>query len=98
MRKEIKHTWKLHLRSDLSLEQLVEKLNPVIRGWIQYCGMTCKTELSGLANYINTRLIKWVRRKYLSLKIHKQRACDWLARVHNADPTLLEHWKLFKVC
>lgn len=98
MRKVIKHTWKLHLRSDLSLEQLVEKFNSVIRGWIQYYGMTYKTELSGLANYINMRLVKWARRKYLSLKIHKQRAYDWLARVYNANPTLFEHWKLFKVC
>ncbi|MBT9137077.1 MAG: hypothetical protein DDT34_02164 [Firmicutes bacterium] len=98
MRKEIKHTWKLHVRSDLSLEQLAEKFNPVIRGWIQYYGMTYKTKLGDLANYINMRLVKWARRKYLNLKIHKQRAYDWLARVYNANQALFEHWKLFKVC
>ena len=98
MRKEIKCAWKLHLRSDLSLEQLAEKFNPVIRGWIYYYGMAYKTELRGLANYINMRLVKWARRKYISLKFHKQRAYDWLARVYNANPPLFEHWKLFKVC
>ena len=98
MRQEIRLRWKLHLRSDLSLEELAEKYNPVIRGWIQYYGKFYKTELISLANYINMRLVKWARRKYLSLKIHKQSAYDWLVRVYNANPTLFEYWKLFKVC
>jgi hypothetical protein len=45
MRQEIRLRWKLHLRSDLSLEELAEKYNPVIRGWIQYYGKFYKTEL-----------------------------------------------------
>jgi len=55
MRQEIRLRWKLHLRSDLSLEELAEKYNPVIRGWIQYYGKFYKTELISLANYINMR-------------------------------------------
>ena len=98
MRKQVKFQWRLHLRSDASLEELAEKYNAVIRGWIQYYGKFYKTELSSLANYINMRLVKWARRKYKSMKIHKQRAYDWLVRVYNAKPTLFEYWKLFKVC
>ena len=98
MRKQVKLQWRLHLRSETSLEGLAEKYNPVIRGWIQYYGKFYKTELSSLANYINLRLVKWARRKYKSLKTHKQKAYDWLVRVYNANPTLFEYWKLFKVC
>ncbi|HQD40448.1 MAG TPA: group II intron maturase-specific domain-containing protein [Bacillota bacterium] len=28
--------WKLHLRSDKSLEDLARMFNPVIKGWISY--------------------------------------------------------------
>jgi RNA-directed DNA polymerase len=98
MRKQVKLQWRLHLHSEISLEGLALKYNPVIRGWIQYYGKFYKTELSSLANYINLRLVKWARRKYKSLKIHKQNAYDWLVRVFKANPTLFEYWKLFKVC
>ncbi|MCK5240817.1 hypothetical protein KAR34_00055 [bacterium] len=36
--------------------------------------------------------------KYKSLKLHKKRAYDWLRRVFQANPTLFEYWKVFKVC
>ena len=98
MRKQVKHQWRLHLRSEASLDELAKMHNPVIRGWIQYYGKFYKTELSSLANYINMKFVRWARRKYKSLKIHKQKAYDWLARTYNANPTLFEYWKLFKVC
>ena len=98
MRKQVKLQWKLHLRSEVSLDILAEMYNPVIRGWIQYYGKFDKTELRSLANYINMKLVRWARRKYKSLKIHKQKAYDWLVRVFNANTTLFEHWKWFKVC
>jgi RNA-directed DNA polymerase len=98
MRKQVKLQWKIHLRSEMSLDILAEMYNPVIRGWIQYYGKFYKTELSSLANYINIKLVRWARRKYKSLKIHKQKAYDWLVRIYKDNPTLFEYWKLFKVC
>ncbi len=98
MREQVKIKWKLHLYSETSLLGLAEKYNAVIRGWIQYYGKFYITELIGLANYFNLRLVKWARRKYKSLKLHKKRACDWLRRVFQANPTLFEYWKVFKVC
>ena len=70
MRKQVKLKWKLHLRSEVSLEVLAEMYNPVIRGWMQYYGKYYKTEVSSLANYINMKIVRWARRKYKSLKIH----------------------------
>ena len=98
MRKQIRTRWKLQIRTDESLEGFAKQYNPVIRGWIQYYGEFYKTELRHLANYINYKLVKWARRKYMSLRTHKQRAYDWLARVYRNTPTLFEHWKLFQVC
>jgi RNA-directed DNA polymerase len=95
---QIKLKWKMHLQTDISLEELAKRYNPIIRGWIQYYGKFYKTELQKIANYINLRLIKWARRKYLKLKGHKQKAYDWLVRVYKSNPNLFEYWKLFSVC
>jgi len=98
MRKQVKFQWRLHLRSDVSLEVLAKTYNPVIRGWMQYYGKFYKTALQSLANYINMKLVRWARRKYKSLKTHKQRAYDWLVNTYKANPKLFENWKSFKVC
>jgi len=98
MRKQVKYEWKLHTRSESNLRELAERYNPVIRGWIQYYGKFYITELNGLANCLNLRLVKWARRKYKSLKIHKQRAYEWLISVFRANPVLFEYWKVFKLC
>jgi RNA-directed DNA polymerase len=65
---------------------------------MQYYGKFYKTALSGLANYINMKLVRWARRKYKSLKTHRQRAYDWLVHTYKANPTLFEYLKSFKVC
>jgi RNA-directed DNA polymerase len=98
MRRQIRTEWKLQIRTEASLDEFAKQYNPVIRGWIQYYGEFYKTELRHLANYINYKLVKWARRKFMSLRTHKQQAYDWLARVYRNMPTLFEHWKLFQVC
>jgi len=37
IRREIRR-WKLHLRSDMAIDDLARMYNPIIRGWIQYYG------------------------------------------------------------
>lgn len=95
---QIKLKWKIHLRTDISLQELAKIYNCIIRGWIQYYGKFYKSALQVIANYINHRLVKWARRKYLRLKEHKQKAYDWLVHVYKCKPKLFEHWKLFSVC
>ena len=36
LRREIR-SWRLHQRSGSTLEQLADEVNPVVRGWINYC-------------------------------------------------------------
>ena len=36
LRREIR-SWRLHQRSSSTLEQLADEVNPVVRGWINYC-------------------------------------------------------------
>ncbi|WP_338674666.1 group II intron reverse transcriptase/maturase [Streptomyces sp. SCSIO 30461] len=42
--------WRLHLRSDTTLEQLAREINPVVRGWINYFGRFHPTALRSSLN------------------------------------------------
>ncbi len=86
--------WKIHLRSDLSLENLSKICSPAIRGWISYYSLFGKTQVSGLMGYIDRRLEKWASRKFKSLKRRQQRTAKWLTTIAKREPELFPHWKL----
>ena len=46
--------WQLHRRTELSLAELAEMINPVVRGWMQYYGAFYRSALSMLLARINT--------------------------------------------
>ncbi len=56
--------WYLHKRSDLSLKDLTNILNPVVHGWIQYYGAFFKSELLFLVFHLDKLIYRWVIRKY----------------------------------
>lgn len=84
--------WKLHLRSDKSLEDLANMFNPVIRGWINYFKHFYKSGMYPVLRYLDGILVKWAMRKYKKLRGHKSRAKEWLGRIRNSQPTLFAHW------
>lgn len=97
MRKIIKFKWKIGISSNLSLEELAVRFNPIIRGWINYYGKFFKSSLHSLARYLNETLCKWARRKYLKLRRRRSETYRWLKRVFNDQPRLFAHWEHFKV-
>ena len=84
--------WKVHLRSDKSLEDISHMFNPVLRGWINYYGKYYKTELYCVFRHINHTLTRWAMRKYKRLRGHKRRAEYWLGRIAKKQPYLFFHW------
>jgi len=87
------HDWRMHLKPDKRLEDLANKYNPVIRGWIQYYGHFYKSELYTVLRHMNEALVHWVRRKYKKLRYHK-RATNWLGKVARRETKLFVHWKM----
>ena len=55
--------WRLHLRSDKSLQDLAEIYNPIIRGWIGYYGNFYRTHLRPTLKRIDLYVIRWARRR-----------------------------------
>ena len=81
-------------RTDLSLQDIASKLNPILRGWIAYYGRFQPSALAPIYRYINTSLVAWAMRKYKRFHTSKTRAGICMQKVSRKCPTLFAHWKL----
>ncbi len=86
--------WKLHLRSDKSLEDLSRMFSPIIRGWINYYGKFYKSALYPTLRHLNRTLVRWAMRKFKRFEGHRRRAEHWLGRIAQREPWLFPHWKM----
>ena len=86
--------WKMHLRSDKTLEDLSRMFGPVIRGWINYYGSFYKSALYKTLRHLNRTLVRWAIRKYKRLRGHRRRAEYWLGRIARRQPQLFPHWQM----
>ena len=93
IRNEIR-SWRLHLRSDRSLEDFSRMFNPILRGWVNYYGSYYKSKLYQALMPLNLIMAKWAMRKYKKLKGHQRRASRWILRIRRRSPYLFAHWAL----
>ena len=80
-------------RSDLSLQDVANWLNPMINGWINYYGKFNKSALKPVMRQINFTLIKWSTRKYKTFRYSKAKACQFMIKTFEKRPYLFAHWK-----
>lgn len=95
--KEISKTirqWKLHLRSDKSLEDLAHMFNAVVQGWVNYYGRFYPSAMYPVLRHIEDNLVQWACRKHKRLRCHKTRAAHLLGRIAKDERNLFVHWKL----
>lgn len=93
MRQTIR-SWRLHLRSDKTLNDLARMFNPILRGWVQYYGQYYKSALYPTFQVLDRILVKWAMRKFKKLKGHQRRATHWLGRIARRQPRLFVHWQM----
>ena len=91
IRKEIR-SWKVQLKVDKTLQDIANMFNSKIQGWINYYSHYYKTGICNILQYVNTILVKWVKRKYKT-RNSKKRATNWLAEIARRDTKLFAHWK-----
>jgi RNA-directed DNA polymerase len=80
-------------RTDLSLQDIALKLNPILRGWIEYYGRFQPSALGPLFRHINISLAAWAMRKYKRLRKSRTRAGVFMSEVRRKCPQLFAHWK-----
>ena len=77
----------------MSLEELAEVMNPIIRGWANYYTEFCASQARKILDYVNLTLIMHSRFKYKKLR-SKAKAYKYLVRKAKAQPNLFYHWKM----
>jgi len=81
-------------RTELSLADIAHRINPLLRGWINYYGRYAPSALAPLLRYVNQTLLGWARRKFKRFKAHKIRAGRFLQKLARGSANLFAHWQL----
>jgi len=88
--------WRLHKRSDLSIKELANWINPVVRGWVGYYGAFFQSELLFLVRHLDKLLYRWVIRKYKKQGSNFKKTDRWVNRVKREMPNFFVHWSLLR--
>src|SRR5271166_6470310 len=67
--------------TQLSLVDIARRVNPLLRGWIEYYGRYAPSALYPLLRYVNQTLRAWMMRKFKRFAGHKIRAGRFLERL-----------------
>jgi RNA-directed DNA polymerase len=86
-------SWKLQLWSCSSLEDIARRINPVIRGWLNYYGRYYKSAMRPILRQLQYALVRWAMRKYKRLRGHWLKATHWLGCIARRDPRLIASWE-----
>ena len=97
--KKIRRTirrWRLHLWNGNHLTVLARKVNPIVRGWVNYYGRFYPTMLAKTLRSIDKYLVRWAMRKYKRLKGRRMRAWAFLEDVFKRQPEVFAHWRILE--
>jgi RNA-directed DNA polymerase len=84
--------WRLHRRTGHTLDDLAERIGPIVRGWMNYYGRFFRSQLHPLLKRINSYLVRWARNKYRRLAPFK-RVKRWWDRLVHRNRRLFPHWQ-----
>jgi group II intron reverse transcriptase/maturase len=79
------HKWRT------SLEHIAHRINPVIRGIINYYHKFQRYDMRRIWIQLNARLLKWVK---WEKDLGKKKALCYLRARYKDNPSLFEHWRL----
>ena len=85
---------KFHRWSNVTLQEIARKLNPKIRGWLNYYDKFRYRTLTSVFHRLHNRLIKWVINRFKRFRRGRRGAVKYLKEIHKAYPTLFYHWEI----
>jgi RNA-directed DNA polymerase len=71
------------------IEEMVNKINPVCRGWINYYGHSRRSRLYKLATLVNNKIRRYLEKKH---KLSRGKAWKMLMTIKKERPKLFVHW------
>jgi len=90
---EIKESWYLKQSVSRSFEEVAKKIDPQIRGWINYYGHFRRSELYHLSYMVNTKLVWFLKKKHKSVMSWEQ-GWDALLELKKRNPRMFSHWHM----
>lgn len=84
-------SWALHRRTGHTEAELARRINPIVRGWMNYYGAFYRSALYRLLGRINAYLLRWSRNKYRRLKGRRKAQEAWKQAVLRR-PRFFAHW------
>lgn len=85
-------SWRLHHRTGLDFVEVARRINPIVRGWMQYYGAFYRSAMYPLLSRINAYLVRWIRKKYKRLRAKKKALRCWRGIVQRF-PRMFAHWE-----
>jgi len=76
-----------------SLNDVADKANPILQGWINYYGQYHKTALCPVFRHFNLSVSRWLMRKFKRFKGRKAKVVVFLIGLSEKKSTLFAHWK-----
>jgi RNA-directed DNA polymerase len=86
-----KYNWRN--RTDLSLNDIAKRYNPVLNGWLYYYGRYQRSALYPVWRHFNKTLASWATRKYKRFRNRKVWASKFIQRISEKEPHLFAHWR-----
>jgi len=83
---------RIHRRTDLTLDDLAQWLNPIVAGWMHYYGRFYRSEMYPLLQRVDYYLRRWARKKYRRLSSYG-RFRRWWEGILSREPRLFAQWK-----
>jgi group II intron reverse transcriptase/maturase len=80
-------------QTQLTLADIANRLNPLLKGWIEYYGRYTPSALFTILRYVNQMLLRWAVRKFKRFKAHKTRASHFLQSLVRDNASLFVHWR-----
>jgi RNA-directed DNA polymerase len=87
--------WKITRSSACEIQEIAERINPILLGWFNYYGQFGKTMLRLLNEQLNEALVRWARNKYKRFKRSYRRSRAFIKRLRKQTPWLFVHWRVF---
>ncbi len=85
--------WNLRRRTDLELEDISKRYNPVLRGLMNYYGKHRPSEMESVFAHFNRTLRDWSMQKYKELRGRKTEATKFITTIAKNSPQLFVHWE-----
>jgi len=85
---------KFRRQTHLSLADIAQRLNPLLRGWIGYYGRYTPSALQPLFRHVDLTLVGWARRKFKRFGARLTQAHRFIQQVARDRVDLFTHWRL----